>query len=130
MGQAWLKGLGAPSARPRMQVMPLTVVRWPCPASSVGMVTSQLISAGEPFEGHAKAGLVVDRVCTGAALSRTGPPSAGAAAAGRAARRHQASGGQQPPGLVALSTSGASADWPDVIDDLRVHYRGRANLPR
>ena len=80
------------------------------------MVPSQLISAGEPFERHANADLVVDRVYRGGPQPNWAADPLGRLLPVGLQGDIRVSGGQQSPRLVALDNSGANADWPDAID--------------
>lgn len=79
-------------------------------------VISPLISPGEPFETHEFADLVVDRVYRGGPQPNWAADPLGRLLPVGLQGGIRVSGGQQVPRLVALATSGASADWPDSID--------------
>ncbi len=74
------------------------------------------MSAGEPFEGHPKADLVVDRIYQGGPQPHWGADPLSRLLPVGLQGGIRISGSQQAPRLVALATSGDNPDWPDTID--------------
>jgi hypothetical protein len=78
-------------------------------------VTSRVID-GEPFDKHDSADLVVDRVYLGGPQPHWGGDPLHRLLPVGLQGGIRPAGGQVAPRLVALSTSGRNADWPDAID--------------
>lgn len=79
-------------------------------------MVSQAAEGGEPFSGHRTADLAVDRIYLGGPQKHWGADPLQHLLGVGLQGGIRAKGGLRATRLVALRTSGADPDWPDVLD--------------